>query len=115
MRKLGRRLLIALSCAAVVLLVGLLVVYRASQQAPAFYEKALTREPAELRDEGQHFERQALALHNQLTSSGAWEVRFTEDEINGWLATELPAKSKIAPPAIVTAASLGKLSEPFAE
>jgi hypothetical protein len=102
MRKLGRRLLIALSCAAAVLLVGLLCVYRASQQSPAFYEKALTREPAALRDEGQQFERQALALHNQLASPGAWEVRFTQEEINGWLATELPAKfSRALPPGIM--------------
>src|SRR3954471_9396984 len=102
MRKLGRRLLIALSCMAVVLLVGLLCLYRASQQAPAFYKEALTRKPTALRDEGQQFERQALALHNQLASSGAWEVRFTQDEINGWLATELPAKfPRALPPGIM--------------
>jgi len=82
--------------------VGLLCVYRASQQAPEFYQQALSRKPAALRDEGQRFERQALALHNQLASSGEWEVRFTQDEINGWLATELPAKFPRALPSGIT-------------
>src|SRR5207249_3780631 len=41
---------------------------------------------------GQRFERQALALHNHLYHPGHWSARFTQDEINGWLATELPAK-----------------------
>jgi hypothetical protein len=101
MRKLGRRALIGLPCAAAVLVIGLLCVYRASQQAPAFYQQALRREPAALRDEGQQFERQALALHNQLAGQGEWEVRFTQDEINGWLATELPAKfPRALPPGI---------------
>jgi len=101
MQKLGRRLLIGLPCAAVVVVIGLLCIYRASQQAPAFYQQALRREPAVLRDEGQQFERQALALHNQLASRGEWEVRFTQDEINGWLATELPAKfPRALPPGI---------------
>jgi len=101
MQRIGRRLLIGLPCAAVILVICLLCVYRASQQAPAFYKQALRRESATLRNEGQQFERQALALHNQLASQGEWEVRFTQDEINGWLATELPAKfPRALPPGI---------------
>jgi len=92
MRKLARPLLIALPCAAVALLIALWCVYRASQQAPVFYQQALAREPASLEDDGQQFERQVLALHNQLSTPGDWEVRFTQNEINGWLATDLPGK-----------------------
>ena len=101
MRKLARRLLIVLPLAAVVLLFSLWCLYRASQQAPAFYMQALARQPASVRDEGQQFERQALALHNQLASSGDWEIRFTQDEINGWLAGDLPAKfPRALPPGV---------------
>jgi hypothetical protein len=73
-------------CAA--LLVGL---YRASQQVPDFYQRALVTTAAD-REGSERFERQALALHNQVRHPGQWEARFTEDEINAWLAAVLPEK-----------------------
>jgi hypothetical protein len=63
--------------------------YRASQQVPKFYQRALVSTAAE-HDSGERFERQALALHNQARRQGQWEARFSEDEINGWLAAVLP-------------------------
>jgi hypothetical protein len=41
---------------------------------------------------GERFEQQALTLHNQARHPGQWEARFSEDEINGWLAAVLPKK-----------------------
>jgi hypothetical protein len=67
-------------------------VYRASQAVPEFYERALAARPDEQKVAGQQFEQQALALHNQSRHAGRWEARFTEDQINGWLAAELPVK-----------------------
>jgi hypothetical protein len=73
--------------------------YWASRQVPEFYERKLIVESAD-RDETD-FERQALALHNQLQRAGRWEVRFTEEQINAWLAEELPEKfPRLLPPAI---------------
>src|SRR5262245_66308041 len=92
MRKPARRLIIVASAIVLALTIALSAFYRATQQAPQFYREALAAAPRSQHDEGQRFERQALALHNQLQHTGRWEVRFTQDEINGWLASELPEK-----------------------
>src|SRR5262245_23958863 len=92
MRKLVRRLLIAsLVCVALVALASW-TIYSASRQPPEFYRQALTATPEVQHEQGQRFEQQALTLHNQAYHAGRWEVRFGQDEINGWLAAELPAK-----------------------
>lgn len=99
--RLFRRLTIAVS--ALIVVVGLAgwCLYHAARQVPEFYRVAL-EQPAELQHEqGEKFERQALALHNQAYHDGRWTVRFTEEEINGWLAVELPAKfPRALPPGI---------------
>ncbi len=66
--------------------------YWASRRAPAFYRVALASSPAEAIEQGERFERAALALHNQAQHAGRWETSLSADEINGWLATELPTK-----------------------
>src|SRR5687767_4636804 len=83
--------------AAAVLLLGLagivlVAVVRAARQMPAFYVAALAQPAPAQKAAGQRFEQQALTLHNGLREAGLQSVRFTEDEINGWLAAELPAK-----------------------
>jgi len=88
-----RRLLLA--ALAVTLFVGAGFVgsaYWASRRAPTFYQQALAASPAEAMEQGERFERAALALHNQTQHAGRWETSLSADEINGWLATELPAK-----------------------
>jgi hypothetical protein len=59
---------------------------------PAFYRQALAASPSEASQQGDQFERAALALHNSAQHTGRWELSFSADEINGWLATDLPAK-----------------------
>jgi hypothetical protein len=66
--------------------------YRAGQRMPRFYREALAANPIEQEVAGSQFEREALSLHNQIRRVGRWEARFTQDEINGWLAAELPVK-----------------------
>ncbi len=66
--------------------------YWAARRAPAFYREALAASPEEAVQQGERFERAALALHNQTQHVGRWETSLSADEINGWLATELPAK-----------------------
>jgi hypothetical protein len=59
--------------------------------------------PAEAQiEEGQRFERDALDLHNQLQQDGRWEACLTQEEINGWLATDLPAKFPLVLPSGVS-------------
>jgi hypothetical protein len=67
-------------------------VYQASQQVPEFYEHALAAPTETQAAAGQALERQAASLNNQVRRPGRWEARFTQDEINGWLAVDLPKK-----------------------
>jgi hypothetical protein len=92
MRKIARRIIIAAALLALSVALALLSVYQASRRVPDFYRRALAAAPAAQHEGGQRFEQQALALHNQLHHAGRWEIRFTQDDINGWLAAELPEK-----------------------
>jgi hypothetical protein len=88
----------ALALGAAVLLIA---VYLAAQRAPSFYREALAAPQDEQTSNGESFERSVLALHNRLQESGRWQTSLTQDEINGWLATELPEKLPQAlPPGI---------------
>jgi hypothetical protein len=87
------RLALAVAVAlAIVLAVSLWGVYQASQQVPQFYEQALAAPPETQVAAGQALERQAASLNNQVRRPGRWEARFTQDQINGWLAVDLPKK-----------------------
>jgi hypothetical protein len=91
-RKILRILGLAL---ALVLAVGgftFLGAYRASQHVPEFYERAIKVEPTVQAEAGHALERQVLDLHNEVRSEGRWQAVFTDEEINGWLAVDLPAK-----------------------
>jgi uncharacterized protein (DUF2461 family) len=66
--------------------------YRAATQVPPFYRQALAAQPATQKAAGRQFEQRALALHNDVRRGGRWAMRFTQDQINGWLAVELPVK-----------------------
>ncbi|HMC11503.1 MAG TPA: hypothetical protein VKH44_09445 [Pirellulaceae bacterium] len=102
MRKVARRLSVAAAALALLLALSLWCIYRASQRPPEFYRQALAA-PVEVQvEEGQRFERDALDLHNQLLHAGRWEACLTQDEINGWLATDLPAKFPQALPSGVS-------------
>ncbi len=85
------------------LLLGLLVVlsscgattyllYRASQQVPEFYSAAIRESLpiAEQRELVDELERRTLELHNQMRRTGQWESEFTDEQVNAWLATQLP-------------------------
>src|SRR5262245_29949191 len=102
MRKLVRAVVIALLALAGAGTVVVWGLYRAARQMPPFYRDALAVQPAAQKSAGQQFERNALTLHNHVHRSGQWMVRFTQDEINGWLAAELPVKFPKALPAGVT-------------
>ena len=78
-------------------------VYRASQQAPKFYVEALSVEPEKQAEAGDELEREALELNNQVRQEGRWVAHFTDKQINGWLASDLPEKFPRMLPAGVSA------------
>ncbi len=91
----GRRLRVAAAVTVVgICAVGgaLLGLRLALQQTPDFYRVAVAAPVAEQEAAGRQFERNVLALHNDLQLSGQWTRVFSAAEINGWLAVDLPSK-----------------------
>lgn len=92
MRRLLRILVVfaVLGVVASGVLVGCL--YRAAQQEPEFYQQALKAPPEKQAEAGDELERRVLDLRNELRKEGRFDVQFTHDQINGWLAADLPEK-----------------------
>ncbi len=74
------------------LIAALCFVYYTSQQQPEFYKAAMKQEEAEDRAMGSKMETTALEIYNSALFPTTWEGTVSEMEINGWLASELPAK-----------------------
>ena len=97
-----KRILIVVAIATLVAVAGLcLLLYEGTQYVPAFYEQALTakQSPRQLAELGDDFERKALDLHNKTTRIGMWDAVFTEQQVNAWLASDLPKNHPNALPA----------------
>ena len=92
MRRIVRILLLLFLALLVTAGLGLFGVYRATQQVPEFYQTAMKLERADQAVAGDEMERNVLGLRNDLQEQGRWEARFTEKQINGWLAVDLPEK-----------------------
>ena len=92
MRKLVRAALVLVILVTAGLAILLTAAYRATQQVPEFYQAALAHQPALQKAAADQLERQVLELHNEARKPGRWEARFSQEQINGWLATDLPTK-----------------------
>lgn len=68
---------------------GLFFVYRASQQVPEFYAKAVETPPAVQRGASEAMVQRVTALVSDARHEGEWHALFTEEQINGWLAVDL--------------------------
>jgi hypothetical protein len=69
---------------------ALLLVYLALRAEPEFYRRALTGDPAAMRAGSEELLRQAAALEGAVQREGRWELLVTAEQINGWLAVDLP-------------------------
>lgn len=69
--------------------VGLSGVYLALAQEQPFYSAALSADPRTLEAGSRELESRASALYSETRQPGTWQVAFTEDQINGWLAVRL--------------------------
>jgi len=73
--------------------------YSASQDIPDFYSEALHIAPEVANVAGDEFSQQAVALAGSVREEGDWTAYFTDAQINGWLAADLPEKHpKLLPP-----------------
>lgn len=72
-----------------ILAVAAFLLYRASQQVPEFYEKALKADSAVQSQASDKMLQKASGLASDLEKRGEWQALFTEEEINGWLAVDL--------------------------
>ncbi len=90
MKKIWR---VAIVTILVLAIVGAAVFYglfRATQHQPEFYVQALEIEPQVLEVAGDEMEKIVLDLRNEVRRDGEWEASFTDEQINGWLASDLP-------------------------
>lgn len=67
-------------------------VYNASQHIPEFYDQALHVEPTLADETGEILEEQVFAFTNQVKKPRRWSLRLTDQQINGWLASDLKEK-----------------------
>lgn len=66
--------------------------YEAVRAIRPFYRDAMEVEPEVLRLAGRELSSRATALVNDAQQGEPWQAQFTEDQINGWLAYDLPEK-----------------------
>ncbi len=76
---------------AVVALVGVaLGFYMSLRYVPSFYREALQADPQQQTQASEQMVAQAMQLSNRLRYDPRWEAQFTQEQINGWLAVDLP-------------------------
>lgn len=84
-----------IALAAVLLVMAALVVggvwlYRSLYYVPEFYSQALAVGAPELQRSNREMLRRTAALNNDLKRTGKWQALFTDQQINGWLAVDVP-------------------------
>ncbi|MCA9148202.1 MAG: hypothetical protein KDA92_02820 [Planctomycetales bacterium] len=87
-----RRILSVIIGICIIGCVMLYSLYRASQSVPEFYLEALESEPASATIASDELQRHVLELRQELQHGENWELALTDEQVNGWLATDLPEK-----------------------
>lgn len=82
----------ALIAAGLLLLIagGLGGLYWALKQEPEFYRRAVQLDRSVQKQASDQMLQQAAALRNDLEQRDDWSALFTAEQINGWLAVDLP-------------------------
>ncbi len=82
------------SLLAVLLVTAILIscAYYLSQREPEFYQIALRQSPEVAKQKGAELESAMWAIYNAVLEQDQWGGEVTQEQINGWLATELPEK-----------------------
>ncbi len=91
-RRIKRLLLVATVACLSFLLVARWAI-RQSQQVPEFYQRAIAAAPPEdLAESSRELEQRVEQLHAEVAQTGTWSAQFDADQINAWLAAELPKR-----------------------
>lgn len=92
-RRKKTRKLLAGSFALIAVGVGLLaVIVQSVRFVPDFYRQAIAVPAQNRRAESQAFLRQVAEISNSTRREGGWRIELTEEQINAWLASDLPNK-----------------------
>ncbi len=70
-------------------LLMLLSTYQASQWVPEFYAAELAADASNSIEKAHQLEQQILEVYNAVQNEGDWRVTISDDQINGWLASQL--------------------------
>ncbi len=102
MNRSGRILLLMILVVVAVLLAGGTWVWWALHRVPDFYSKTVFVPPETLRPASNQMLRNTAALTSDLQrKSGQWQAVFTAEQINGWLAVDVPQNHpKSIPPSM---------------
>ena len=101
MGRILRFVVFALAAAALAVVLLAWAGYRAARYEPPFYRQVLQADPARQAELGDQLELAFLDLHNDSRQIGRWEAQFTDEQLNGWLAADLPAKfPELLPPQV---------------
>ncbi len=63
-----------------------------AQKLPDFYAQVLQSDEQMARAKGKEFERNLIQLRNSARRQTPWKIEFSQDQINGWLTSDLPEK-----------------------
>jgi hypothetical protein len=76
--------------------------YRSLSYVPPFYSEALALDEPKLQQSNRDMLGRIAALTNDLKRSGEWQALFTDQEINGWLAVDVPKNhADLLPPEVL--------------
>ena len=67
----------------------LLSTYQASQWVPEFYAAELAADATNSAETAHQLEQRILDVYNAVQNEGEWRVTISDDQINGWLASQL--------------------------
>lgn len=89
-----KRCLWGLVIAAVSLAIAGFLLFRAAQSVPEFYEQAIEFDlpPREQAFASEQVEHEVLELHNEVRTEESWDATFSDQQVNAWLALDLPEK-----------------------
>jgi hypothetical protein len=91
--RLVKRLLVIGIVASLSFLLAARWAIRQSQKVPEFYQQAIAAAPPEnLAESSRELEQRVEQLHAEVAQTGTWSAEFDADQINAWLAAELPKR-----------------------
>ena len=94
MRKALRIAIVLGIAVALLFIAGLLAVYLALRQEPKWYAQAAATADREAEEQASdQMLQNAADLTSAMETTGDWKIAFTDREINGWLAVDMPKKS----------------------